>query len=186
MANQGWDNSPGTTGFLHEICPRRGTAWSRSPGPGAQSGLFLEVVPSSQHLLLSFPLLFWMGVRCQVSLSLSLPGVTASPCCAVPETHCVSALGLLLWGRHREPKVCRSNRVALGPRLPSPVPVSPPQLWEIRLWGTCHEPRALVGSNAACIPQACLLGVLCVWTGFCRQGVQAARGGCRMVWAGES
>lgn len=157
--------SPGTTGFcmkfaLGEDLPRRG-----SPGPGAESGLFLEVVPSSQHLLLSFPPRpgRGSGVKCPCP----------SPCPVPPRPravrrrspHRVPALGLSLWGRHQEPKVCTSKRVALGPRLPPPVPVSPPQLCEIRLRGTCYQPRALVGSDAACIPQACLLGV-CVCLGW--------------------
>lgn len=47
--------SPGTAGLCPQLALRAALPQSDSPGPRAVSALFLEVIPSSQHLPISFP-----------------------------------------------------------------------------------------------------------------------------------
>lgn len=60
LSTLGWQTRAGTCSLgTAGVCPKlslgEALPWSDSLGPGAESGLFLEVIPSSQHLPLSFP-----------------------------------------------------------------------------------------------------------------------------------
>lgn len=117
LSTSGWQTragtcSPGAAGFCPRFIFRETLPQSDSSGPRAESRLLLEVIPSSQHLPLSFPPpQNW--VRCQLSLSPSLPGVTTSQC-----------WGFSFGADTRSPKRT-SSWVAAGLRLPPLVPVSP-------------------------------------------------------------
>lgn len=128
-----------------------------------------------------------------MSLSPSLPGATPRPSAVPCQSSTASQLwGLLIWGKHRELKVCTRNGVASGLRLPppAPLPVSPAHGDEagsgeaLQALGNLPSARlragrARVGSDAVCIPQAwvCLAGGLHILRlDLARQGVRATPG----------
>lgn len=84
FCTSGWQTRAGTcspraAGFCPKLVFRETLPQNDSSGPRAESRLFLEVIPFSQHLPLSFsPSQNW--ARCQLPLSSSLPGVTTSQC----------------------------------------------------------------------------------------------------------
>lgn len=110
-----------TTGCCPKFALGDALPQSVIPGPGPKSRLFLEVVASSQHLPLSLCPFPDPGQVSSVPVPAQCHHLPV-PCQSPTASQC---RGLLLWGRHREPKVCTSNRVARGPRLPLPVPMSP-------------------------------------------------------------
>lgn len=93
--------------FSERLCPK-----NDSCGPRAESRLFLEVIPSSQHLPLFISPFPGLGQVSVLSLSPSLPGVSTS-----------RRSGLSL-GQTQDPK-CTNSRVAPGLRLSPLVPASP-------------------------------------------------------------
>lgn len=106
--SEGGSCSPGAVGVCPKLAFREALPQNDSSGPRAESRLFLEVIPSSQHLPLSpFP-------------ELSVVPVPVPAWC-----HHIPVLMVLVWGGHQEPKVHTSSWVASGLSLPPLVPVSP-------------------------------------------------------------
>lgn len=172
---------------------------SDSPGPAPESGLFLEVVPSSQHLPLSFPPFPDWGQVSTVPVPAQCHHVLV-PCHDRAPPH-PTAGGFLVWGRHWQPQVCTGNRVASGPSLPPHVPVSPAHGDEARfgeaLQAMGNLPsaqrragRAPAGSDAVCVPQACAClarggGAAHLSVGFSGAGISRSPGAA-LGWAGAS
>lgn len=175
LSTSGWQTragtcSPGAAGFCPRFIFRETLPQSDSSGPRAESRLLLEVIPSSQHLPLSFPPpQNW--VRCQLSLSPSLPGVTTSQ------------LGVFIWGRHQEPEA-HKQLGGSGTEASTSCPCVPGPRGQRQLWESTPGYRELdispaTSGQSPCGEQRCVhptgMGVFsqgfpCVWVVFSGAG----------------